>query len=217
MTRLFLLLLLLVPANAHAATWYVKSGAKPSTTTPATSCTTTDLITAVNFASVVDGDTVMVAAGNCDWGETVTNGGKAITISGAGTAPSHPSAGAPSSDNTVITWRGGPGGGTVVNLTANARGNVRLTNMTFRMCVSGANKPDPVVAMHPVSTNPTVKGRPIRVDHNRFYWDCDQGSTIRNDAGAGLVDHNDFTSQIPQVTSSPNYHNSIAALRDGDW
>src|SRR5690349_15644936 len=51
-------------------------------TVNAASCSATDVQTAINAATA--GQTVNIPAGSCNWGSTVVNLAKAITLNGAG-------------------------------------------------------------------------------------------------------------------------------------
>ena len=81
-------LFIVSPEPAHAAT------------ITAPTCNQTDVQNAINAA--VDGDTVMIPAGMCNWVSTLTIN-KAITLQGAGIGntiirDSHPS------DTVILTW-----------------------------------------------------------------------------------------------------------------
>lgn len=79
-----------------------------SATHPAATCNTTDVQAAINLS--VDGDTVTIPAGSCNWTSGVTVSSKGISILGAGTPNSTPStfgASSSCSTGTVLTINSG--------------------------------------------------------------------------------------------------------------
>jgi hypothetical protein len=121
-----------------------------ATTLTAASCSSSDVNAAVGAA--VNGDIVVVPAGNCAWATGLTIS-KAITLKGAGI-------GKTLITNNITT-------GHLIVVTESTAGNIRIEGFDFRTGTGGGPNPG-CNPCHFISVSYTTNGRPVLITANSF-------------------------------------------------
>lgn len=156
-----------------------------ATTLTAVSCSYSDVNAVVGLA--VDGDTVVVPAGNCAWnnGLAITKG---IALKGAGVG------------QTFITNNHTTGN--LITLTEAAAVSISVRGFDFAV---GAG---PTPSNHFFRVTGTTNGKPVLIGENRFVLGRN-GNAIRLEVNRGVIWNNTFIGEIGSTT----YLNNAAALR----
>src|SRR5262245_59507341 len=169
-----LIVLILVSCGEAATTWYVKAGANPSTTAPATSCAQGDVNTAIAYVTGNSSDTnnFIEMQGECSasWGtQSAWGTNKAIVLRGGGTPPSHPTPGATTSGGTTITLT--YAGSDFLAITESTGGTSGFANVTLNIshCSGGGQaQVTPVIVVKPRGQAPLARGQLTRISNNTF-------------------------------------------------
>jgi len=148
-------------------------------------------------AAALDGDTVHVPAGTCEWITMLSVGGKSVTLQGAGIG------------ETIIL--DSVPSGRLITLDPGPNQAIRLSGFEFRPGSHTQPSGERIAMM-----GSYVDDRSIRVDHNKFDHLAGEALTAFNHRG--VIDHNFYsgtpTSRMLNVWS-PNYNDG--EFGDGSW
>jgi hypothetical protein len=189
---------LLSASQAHAATWYVKAGANPSTTGPSNSCEQADVNTALGFASVVDADILVMQDGSCTWTSGVSFQ-KAITLKATTTLD--PIAG---TGGVTITFNNTTAD--MISVTEDTGGTTTIRDIFFQ-AGTGPSTTGPKAFIRVTSA---ASGRAVLIVNNRFNTLSFANSIIVG-SNKGVISGNRFVGTIHP--SSTNYVNGASCVR----
>lgn len=161
-------------------------------TVNAATCSNTDVQTAVNGSTVVQGSTVNIPAGSCTWTGDV-NLPIPITLAGAGIGSTIITHGVTGTQNHLISL-----------FCPQSSGEFRITGIQF----NGLGFNHRAIIATTFGNYSGYTNSPYRIDHSQFNGTNDGGGgaagLIDNFSCAGLIDHSDF----PTPDNAEDIHNN---------